>query len=216
MVIKQIISKHVMRSRHCLPAFAGLICLLMSSGAFAQMNMGRSDSLVYEMDGQPDSVRTNILISLCEELKYNRPETAYEYGQQAIELAQSLNNPVQIGRAYKAVAEIYILWSLYDQSLDYLLLALDQFEEAGVKQEIASCCDNIGVVYMSAGKYQNASTYYRRAWDLNREIINHSQMVRNLVNTGTNFVKQDSVEKGLNYYTVAYIIADSLNMTEEG
>jgi len=182
---------------------------------YPQSLSGKSDSLVQVIETLPDSSKTDILLELTGELKYNDPDLAFEYGQQAIELATSINNPLQMGKAYMAVAEIYILWSLYDKALDYLLLSLDQFEAIERKQEIALCCNNMGLVYMSAGDYQNAYQYYKRAWDLNQELRNHSQIVTNLLNLGSNYIHQDSIEKGLSYFAVSLMIADSLNMEDE-
>ncbi|MBN2480862.1 MAG: tetratricopeptide repeat protein [Bacteroidales bacterium] len=193
---------------------AGLLLILASVKAFSQDNASVSDSLVRFMESMPDSSKTEILITLCDEMKYNHPEIAFEYGQQAIDLAKDLNHPHQIGKAYMAVAEIYILWSLYDSAMDYLLLSLDQFEITDNKQELAICCNNIGIVYMSAGEYQNAANYFNKARELNRELGNYSQIVNNLVNMGSNYIKQDSTEKGLSYYLVSLMIADSLNMEE--
>ncbi|MBN1158298.1 MAG: tetratricopeptide repeat-containing sensor histidine kinase [Bacteroidales bacterium] len=194
---------------------AGLLLILTSVKVSSQEQEPAADSLFLFMETMPDSIKTGILISLCEEMKYNSPETAFEYGQQAIELAKNLNHPHLTGKAYMAVGEIYILWSLHDRALDYLLLSLEQFENTDCKQELAVCCNNIGIAYMATGAYRNAHLHFERARDLNRELRNFSQIVSNLMNMGTNYINQDSIEKGLSYYVVSSLIADSLNMEEE-
>lgn len=193
----------------------GFLLMMIPMNMFSQDITSETDSVVQAMENLADSSKTDVLISLSSELKYDHPEVAFEYSQQSIDLAIDLGQPLQIGRAYMAMAEIYILWSLYDKALDYLLLSLEQFEKTGNKQEIAICFNNIGIAYMSAGEYQNAAAYYERARDLNQELRNYSQIVSNMMNMGANYVHQDSIEKGLSYYLVSLMIADSLNMEEE-
>jgi len=214
---KRIILKPMIRSGYLSLAMAGLLWLSLSAGTFAQPAMEKADSLfrTMAMEDLPDSVKTDTLISLCRELRNNQPETAFEYGQQAIGMANDLGNSLQIGRAYMAVAEIYVRWSYYEQSLEYLFNALNAFESAGSSEDIASCCDNIGEVYMNADEYQEATTYYQRAYALNLGLRNPAQTVRNLIHFGTNYLQQDSIDLGLTYFLPAMRIADSLNMTEE-
>ncbi len=194
---------------------AGVFLMLISINMFSQDITSETDSLVQIMETLPDSSKTDVLISLCNELKYNHPEEAFEYGQQSVDLAKNLGQPLLIGRAYMAVAEIYILWSLYDKALDYLLLSLEEFEKAVDKQEIAICYNNIGIAYMSAGDHQKAAVYYKKARDLNQELRNFNQIANNMMNMGANYIHQDSIEKGLSYYLVSLMITDSLKMEKE-
>lgn len=193
----------------------GFLLILISMNMSSQDITSEADSVIQIMETLPDSSKADVLISLCNELKYNHPEEAFEYGQQSIDLAKDLGQPLLTGRAYMAVAEIYILWSLQDKALDYLLLSLEELEKAGDKQEIAICYNNIGIAYMLAGEYQKAAVYYEKAHNINQELRNFNQISNNMMNMGANYIHQDSIEKGLTYYAVSLMIADSLNMEKE-
>ena len=124
------------RQRACIWLIPIFLLFCTSSLIFSQTTPDLNDSLV---QAPPDTIKTGMLIKLTQTLKNDHPEQAFEYGQHAIEMASELKEPLLLGKAYMAVAEIYILWSQYDKSLEYLLLSLDQFEQVNDKTEIALC-----------------------------------------------------------------------------
>lgn len=172
----------------------------------------QADSLLQVLETARGASRIDILIRLCEELKNVRPEQALEYGQQAIDLAEDMGDSIRIGRSAQALAGIYLIRTLYNKSLEYLFLALETYEGTGSLRETARCCNDIGTVYMAAGDYRNADSYFQRAVDINRNLRDYGQIVVSFMKLGTSLTRQDSVEKGLSYFLVSKMIADSLNI----
>jgi signal transduction histidine kinase len=119
------------------------------------------------------------------------------------------------GLSYEALAHIYTMNAVFDKALEFSLQAMNAFESLKDTANIAHCNDQIGLIYMLANDFSNAQAYYQKALALNKDIRNFHQIAENYMHMGRNYVQNDSVEKGLSYYTASLLLADSLNMQKE-
>jgi signal transduction histidine kinase len=177
--------------------------------------VNHADSLAELLPNSTDTIRIDLLLALTDELNQADPRQAFTYGREALDLARMQKDPVRTGLACKAIARVYTMNAVYDKALGFMLLALDEFESLHDTLELARCNDYIGFVYMSANDFANARTYYLKALHLNKAIRNYPQIAETYLHMGSNYVLHDSVEKGLSYYTVSLLIADSLGMQKE-
>jgi signal transduction histidine kinase len=175
----------------------------------------KTDIAIQQLAGTRDTVRVDLLLLISEELRKSQPNEAFGYAREALMMAQELRDTYRTGLAYRAIAGVYIATAVYDKALEYLLMALGQFERLGDTLEIAICYDELGVVHMSSGDFTNAQINLHRALNLNKKIGNPAQIARNYMNMGSNYLKADSVDKGLSYFMVSLMIADSLNMEQD-
>jgi signal transduction histidine kinase len=197
---------------------AVLSAILLTSPAInttGQKTAINTDSLMQRIEKAGAAERIDILMQLSDAFKTIQPTQAFEYGQEALQHAQDLKDTLRTGRAYMAIAGVYTVSAMYDKSLDNLLSALQLFEAARDSQEIASCSNSLGVVYMSAGDFANARTYLQQAINLNKKLRNFREISLNYMNQGTNYIRVDSTEKGLSYYLVSLMIVDSLKLQDE-
>jgi len=174
-----------------------------------------ADSLAKLLSNSIDTIRIDLLLALTDELNQADPRQAFTYGREALDLAREQKDTLRTGLACKAIARVYTLNAVYDKALEFMLQALDEFESLHDTLELARCNDYIGFVYLSANDFANARNYFLKAVDLNKKIRNFPQIAENYMHMGMNYVQHDSVEKGLSYYTVSLLIADSLNMQKE-
>jgi len=182
----------------------------------AQVNpVNPTDSMVQLLGQSTDTARIDLLLSLCEKLHSADPRQAFLYGREALDLALEKKDQPRTGLSYEALAQIYTMNAVYDKALQFLLQAMTIFESLKDTAKMARCDDRIGYVYMSANDFANAHTYYHKALELNKNIRNYHQIAENYMHMGLNYVQNDSVEKGLSYYTVALLITDSLDMQKE-
>jgi signal transduction histidine kinase len=191
------------------------VLLIQPKNLFARILTDRTDSLVQLLDQARDTSRIDLLITLSEELSSSQSKQAFVYAREALSLAQEIRDPVRTGNAYMAIAGVYKVTAIYEKSLRYLLLSLRQFESMKDTMKIAKCDDDIGVVYMMSNDFTNANNYFQKAFNLNKKMRNFRQIALNYMNMGSNYLMIDSVEKGLSYYLVSLMIADSLQMEEE-
>jgi signal transduction histidine kinase len=175
----------------------------------------RTDSLVQLLVHSRDTSRIDLLLALTSELSLTDPRQAFLYGRESLDLAQEMKHRRRTGLAFEAIARIYTLNAVYEKALDFLLQARNEFEAEKDTLEIARCDDFIGYVYMSSQDFANARDYFQRSLKLNKKIRNFPRIAENYMHMGSNYIMHDSLEKGLSYYTVSLLIADSLNMQAE-
>ncbi len=174
-----------------------------------------TDSMLLLLENSTDTARIDLLISLSEKLNSADPRQAFLYGREALDLSLEKKDKLRTGLSYEALAHIYTMNAVFDKALDFSLQAMNAFESLKDTANIAHCNDQIGLIYMLANDFSNAQAYYRKALELNKDIRNFHQIAENYMHMGQNYVQNDSVEKGLSYYTASLLLADSLNMQKE-
>jgi signal transduction histidine kinase len=220
-VIPDTIAGHLIKLTMRLLYLSRLTLVLTSFLLFHTVTLKSQDNdagtnLIARLLGQNrDTSRIDLLLSISEELSSSESAKAFSYAREALDISLDLEDPFRTGKAYKAMAAVYTSNAMYDKSLEYLLLSLKQFESLRDTSEIARCLNELGVVHSNAGDFTNANMNLQRALDLNIKIRNYPDIARNHMNMGTNYVLFDSVEKGLSYYLVSLLIADSLGMETE-
>jgi signal transduction histidine kinase len=174
-----------------------------------------TDSIVKLLGQTRDTVRIDLLIRISEELQSSDPTQAFSYAREALAMAEELGNTSRIGSANRAIAGVYAVTAIYDKALEYMLEAMSHFESLKDSVNIARCYNDIGVVYRLSGDFAKAHTNLQKAIDVNKKLRNHSGIAVNYMNMGLAFLDIDSIDKGLSYFTVSYMIADSLKMEKE-
>jgi signal transduction histidine kinase len=175
----------------------------------------KAKEAVQQLSGKTDTARIGMFLKISEEFGKSQPREAIEYAREALNMAEELKDSRRIGLACREMASLYTASAIYDKALPYLLKALDKFQELKDTLEMAACYDQLGVVHLSSGDFLNAKLNFKRSLDLNKKTGNHEQIARNYMNMGFNYLKADSVDKGLSYFMVSLMIADSLKMEPE-
>jgi signal transduction histidine kinase len=176
---------------------------------------GATDSIVRLLGNTRDTTRISLLIRISEELRLSDPELAFAYAREALQMSEELGDSYRIGCASRSVAGVYSVTGIYDKALEYLLTALSEFGKLSDTLDIARCYDDIGVVYRLSGDFPNSFANLSKAIELNKKLRNHTQIAINYMNMGLSYLLVDSIDKGLSYFTVSYMIADSLKMVKE-
>ncbi len=174
-----------------------------------------TDSIVQLLRQTRDTTRIDLLIRISTELKSSDPRKAFTYAREALAMAEDLKNESRIGSANRAIAGVYTVTAIYDEALEYLFSALSQFKNLDDSANMARCYDDIGVVYRLSGDFTNARSNLQQSIDVNKKLRDNAQVAINYMNMGMAYLNVDSIDKGLSYFTVSYMIADSLGMEEE-
>ncbi len=174
-----------------------------------------SDSLNRVLTEQPDSEKFTGLLNLSDRLRQQDITKSLELARQALELAAASGNTGLMGLANLKIAELYWMKGVYDKSLAYVLEALNQFEKTGMEKEAAYGCEIAGKIYKVTNNPLQAVGYYKKALDINLRLRQVPEVARLYTGLGSAYVNMDSIDKGLSYYLVAFMIIDSLGMETE-
>jgi signal transduction histidine kinase len=174
-----------------------------------------NDSINRILQALPDSQKITQLLDLSRQYQAGSITESLEFAGQALSLASSAGDTGMIAAANLRLAELYLLKGVYDKSLALMLQALDQFKQAGMEKETAYCCEVIGKIYTATGNLQQAVSYHSEAVFINKKLNRIPDVARNYTCMGSALVSMDSVDKGLSYFLVSFMIIDSLGMESE-
>jgi signal transduction histidine kinase len=181
----------------------------------AGLTNNKNDSIHIMLHSLPDSAKITCLIDLSNKYQYTDPSRSIELAQQALNISTSTNNILLKGKANFQIAKLYFIKGIYDKTLFFLIEALKYFEQSGAEKEFASCCEKIGQVYSVTGNLTEAIIYYNKALSINKKLDFLPDIADNYVNIGSAYVKMDSIDKGLSYFLISYMILDSLKIEDK-
>lgn len=193
--------------------FLFLVPLFLSFFAYSLQPTSKVDSLLSLL--KTDKTDTNKVIhsyKLCREyINIGLYDTALNYGNAALHLAQQLNFKKGIANSYNNIGIVYRNQGDYPKALDCYFKALKMDEEENNKNEISKRLCNIGIVYWTQGDYPKALDYYLKALKLDKELKNKNGIARNLSNIGIVYMEQADYPKALDYYFKALKMAEELD-----
>lgn len=88
------------------------------------------------------------------------------------------------------LGRLYIAQECWDDALQYSYKALESFERAGDRPGMAKALNNIGLVYIETGAYDEARRYLERSLDVKRELNDAGSSVYTLTELGRMAFKQ--------------------------
>ncbi|MCD4818387.1 MAG: tetratricopeptide repeat protein [Candidatus Cloacimonetes bacterium] len=147
--------------------------------------------------------KVEILNQLSKEHWSLSPQKALDYGKQALELSEMINEKEEKGKALNSIGVSNYFLTKYDLSLEYFLKSLKTYEELGMKGKISSSYNNIGMIYVNIGKPKKALEYYKNSLKIDEEIGNKRNIANSLNNTGNAFIILKKYDKALEYYKKA-------------
>lgn len=191
--------------------FLFVIPLFFTFFAFCQLPASKIDSLLTLLPKYNEDTSKAILLNkLCWEYKnIGNYDTAFHYGNAALQLAKQLNFQTGSANAYNNIGIIYWNQGNYEKALTNYLKALKILEETGNKKGIAFSYSNIGSVYENQGNYEKALNNYLKSLKIRDEIGDKQGIETSYNGIGNIYFFQGNYEKALDYYV------KSLKMSEE-
>jgi len=173
---------------------------VLHSILFGALLMGQADPRTYQicMDG------CNTAESAGDHQK------AYDYLQQAEELALSENDPVKVGKVYLRRGEILMRLGEYNVALGLFYKALGRFSKVGEKEGMASAYNNIGAIHHYDKNYAKALEYYQRSMQIRRSMGNDRSVAQLLNNFGTVFEDMGELDSAMFYHRRSLAIWERL------
>jgi len=192
--------------------FLFVIPLFFSFIAFCQLPTSKIDSLhTLLAKYNEDTTKAILLNKLCWEYKnIGNYDTAFLYGNEALQLAKQLNFQTGLADAYNNIGIIYWYHGNYEKALTNYLKALKILEETGSKKRIANFYSNIGGVYENQGNYEKSLNNYLKALKIRNEIGDKQGIAICYNGIGNIYFSQGNYEKALDNYVKSLKIFEEI------
>jgi tetratricopeptide (TPR) repeat protein len=171
----------------------------------------KTDSLsVLLAKDKADTNKIDHLNALGWELMYQNPDSAISLGNQALELAEKLNNPKRIGGSSSNLGVYYWLKGEFPTSLAFQFKALKIRESIRDKKGIATSLGNIGIVYWNQANYLKALENLERALKIMEELQDKNGIAKNTANIGVIHFQLGNYSNAREHYFKALKIDEEL------
>ena len=139
----------------------GLFLLITLPPVTVVAQQSRIDRLHAELNRAAlDTNRVNIFVSLCLEYRNRNPQTAVDYGLQALSLADQIPFQRGLARTYVALAEAYFYLGEDSIASEYFERGLKFAEEKEEGRTISVALQGLGKIRMRRGNYQGATAFF--------------------------------------------------------
>ncbi len=171
-------------------------CLFLSI-SWAKDSIPELETKLHSVSGKE---KLEVLNALSEAYWGEAPEKTVRYGQEALSLAEELNDETEKARALNSIGVGHKFISDYETALKYCLKALNIRENSGDKKGIAESLHEVGIIYDYLSNYDNALQYYNKSLKIREEIGDKKGIAASLNNIGIIYHLTENYEKALEYY----------------
>ncbi|GAB4025516.1 tetratricopeptide repeat-containing sensor histidine kinase [Spirosoma gilvum] len=151
-----------------------------------------------------DTSRVLVLLRLGAELLYTNPDSAMNYGQQALSLARQLKFYRGESRASMGVGYLFRETGNLPKALEVNLKALRIAQDHQFQLEIAMCTQRIGGIYYDLKDYAKAIQYYKQSERIADVIHDESLIAVQQNNLGAAYLYANQLDSAEQYLQSAY------------
>ena len=157
----------------------------------------RVDSLEHELaiHARNDETKVQLLNRLGYENWIINPVQSIIYGQQALSLAEILEDSSGIAFSHRVIGVAHWARGSYDQGLKYLMDGLSVFRNLNDTLGIANCLMNMGLIYSDRSDYSLASEYFFESLELFESIRATDRVATTYVKLATVFIYEGKLDK---------------------
>lgn len=158
-----------------------------------------------------DSVRVKVLLQLSSYFLDSSPEEAKNYGNQALNLAQSINFQPGRALALKFIGSAYYFLGNTPATLEYYGQALNVFDSIGDLESKSIILNNFGTVYYMNGTDDKALNSYFKSLEIAEQIGDKAGIATafsNIANVYHN--KRATEDKALDFFLKALYISEDI------
>ncbi|MBI1820600.1 MAG: tetratricopeptide repeat protein [Nitrospirae bacterium] len=120
-----------------------------------------------------------------------------------IQLARRLGDPIEIGEAYLALANIRNATQQWEEGVDLVDQALDLFKKEKNREKTAIALRELGFIHWHSGQLNKALQANQEALTIHEEIGNRRGVAGDLHNLGQIYASIGNYDKGMEYYRQA-------------
>ena len=158
-----------------------------------------------------DTNKAKHLLNLCRENRligdYDRGLT---FGNQSLELAQTLNLKKVVAQAYNNIGVIYMNKGSYPEALKSYFASLKISEEINDKINLGNVYNNIGITCQEQGKLPEALKNYFASLKIREEIKDKKGIANSYDNIGIIYYDQGNLPEALKNYFACLKISEEI------
>jgi serine phosphatase RsbU (regulator of sigma subunit) len=179
--------------------------------AMHAQNQHAVDSLQTLLKTNPaDTLKVNILCRLASEYRYNAPEKATAYAEEALKNSETAGFKKGMAKSMHVLGMVCMNQGAYDKALDFYMKSLRISKELNDKNAISTSTNNIGMVYWNQGNYDKALEYYLASLKIDEELGNQNGMASSFNNVGLIYWSQGNYDKALENFMQVIAIDSQL------
>lgn len=158
-----------------------------------------------------DTTQINLLIKKALSFPNTDPVKGLKYADSAINLARSLKQDRLRANAYLAKAKNYEYKPEIKKAISTLFLALELYEKAGSKADIATCYLRIGYDYYAIADYAASNDYAQQAVNLAKQTGDKKLYVLSLSALGNSYNLLADYPKAINCYLTQLRLVEQMH-----
>jgi len=178
---------------------------LEKAGDYAKANFQNQqalefyEELSYELkDSPPTPKLCKVLLKKGTVLELiGRWQQCQKVYEQALELAEALNSPLLLGRAYHDLGHLLILQGNYADARPYLNTAIESFTKAKDFFGLIKANGSLGNLFFRQGQYDEAKKYLSHSIRLKNEQLDHLPSPQLVSNLGLTFMNQGKYKEAI-------------------
>ncbi|MCB0841907.1 MAG: tetratricopeptide repeat protein, partial [Bacteroidetes bacterium] len=131
-------------------------------------------------------------------------EEALSYGNQALKLAEDLEDADLLGDAKQDLGNVYKIWGMYDDALKHYKEALDIRERFGQTAKIKSTLKEIQEVCWVTGKFEAAIPFFQKSRQIAEAESDPRQIAEAINKIGLMYEKLNQFDNAQTLYRKAF------------
>jgi tetratricopeptide (TPR) repeat protein len=192
----------------CLMGIKSVIvaALLVVSQLCEASSLESIDSVKTILPQMKGTDRFSTLLKLSESYRTLSFYDCIDYGQEAVDLAESLKDDTLQALALKSLGNSCYYLGELDLARDYYRKALAYYSLQNHLQGQSNCLNNLGLVFDETSDFDSARYYYQMSYNLEKLIGNEIGMGTALIQLGNVFYYINEFQSALDHYYQAMLI----------
>lgn len=178
--------------------------LFLTSTFILAQKLPLTDSLIETIPKTDDAKeKATLLNKICLALVYSHPDSALDYGKQALKIGFKEQNNLIKCKSYNRIGIVYDVINEWDKALLYYDSALVYGKKANDSITIASAYNNMGLIYWNKSHYDRAVSEFFKSLNIFESIGLKKGVANNYNNIGLIFMEQERDSIAILYHQKA-------------
>lgn len=162
-----------------------------------------------------DTLKVNILISICQNEYRSAPDSAIFHGNEALKLSEKLLFGKGIANAYKFIGMGYYFQGNYFETINFWQKALNSFEDINDKTGVSNMLSNLGALYANQGDDVKALDFHLRSLKAAEDANNTFRIATSMINIAVIYLNNQKTHNLSKKYNLSALpIAEKLGYND--
>lgn len=182
-----------------------VLVLLTQIALFSQQSspIGIIDSLETELSNQEGKKAVELLIEIAERSKELAPEKTIKYGNQALDMLETMDEPDLKAKALTSIATVYSNLGFFEHAAENLTQALAITEKLGNNDDIANSLNEFGQMYSRQKAFEKALEFFNRSLHIREQIKDKQGEAVSRNNIGNIYLSMGKLDDAKENYLIS-------------